>query len=61
MGNTWLPFYLGLGGPIASGNQWFPWVSLGLRFSLEHRGRGRGRGAQMSLQIKKTTGLLYDL
>jgi len=28
VGNTWLPFYLGLGGPIASGNQWFPWVHV---------------------------------
>lgn len=26
VGNTWLPFYLGLGGPISSGKQWFPWV-----------------------------------
>jgi len=26
IGNTWLPFYLGLGGPISSGRQWFPWV-----------------------------------
>jgi len=26
VGNMWLPFYLGLGGPIASGTQWLPWV-----------------------------------
>jgi len=26
VGNMWLPFYLGVGGRIASGTQWFPWV-----------------------------------
>jgi len=22
----YLPFFLGLGGPISSGKQWFPWI-----------------------------------
>jgi len=28
VGNMWLPFYLGVGGPIASGKQWLPWVHI---------------------------------
>ncbi len=36
-----LPFKLGLGGPIGSGRQWWPWVGLAdavgaFRFALEH-------------------------
>ena len=26
--NMILPFFLGLGGPLGSGNQWFPWVHV---------------------------------
>jgi len=28
VGNMWLPFFLGFGGPIASGRQWLPWVHI---------------------------------
>lgn len=28
IGNMWLPFYLGLGGSVGSGDQWFPWVHI---------------------------------
>ncbi len=26
--NMYLPFYLGVGGPIGNGNQWFPWIHV---------------------------------
>ena len=28
MENIRLPFSLGLGGPVGSGNQWFPWIHI---------------------------------
>jgi len=28
IGNMWFPFYLGLGGPVGNGRQWFPWVHV---------------------------------
>lgn len=28
MKQLWLPFYLGLGGPLGSGNQYLPWIHI---------------------------------
>lgn len=40
--NMILPFYLGLGGPIASGKQYLPWIHIEdlirlIKFSIENK------------------------
>lgn len=39
--NLFLPFYLGLGGPVASGKQFLPWIHIEdltrlIQFSIEN-------------------------